>query len=128
MKTARQVFELLPPETCSNYDTLVTALKDRFKPVDIAELRGLEFQQLTQKEQFIEQLGLQLTQLAKKAFLTLGTTDLDRMLKGHLIQALLPQWERKLGPPKLDESFNTNSLGDLILNLRLVVHRNISNQ
>ena len=107
VKTACQVFEILPPETCSNYGALVTALKDRFKPVDIAELRGLEFQQLTQKEQFIEQLGLQLMQLAKKGFPTLGTTELDRMLKGRFFQALLPKWQgSKLWAPKLDESFN----------------------
>ena len=47
-KIALQVFDLLPSETHNNYSELVAALKERFKPVDIEELRGLEFHQLIQ--------------------------------------------------------------------------------
>ena len=42
-KTALQVLELLPSSTRSSYSTLVEALKARFKPVDIEELRGCNF-------------------------------------------------------------------------------------
>ena len=95
--TALQVFELLPPAKRSNY---IDALKDRFKPIDIEELRGLEF------HQSVEKLGLELMTLGKKAFPTLETTKLDRLLKGRFFQALLPKWQRKLGAPRLGESFN----------------------
>ena len=64
----------------------MTALKGRFKPVDIEELRGLEFHQLMQAEESVEKLGLQLMSLAKKAF------EQDMLLKGRFFQALLRRW------------------------------------
>ena len=105
-KTALQVYELLPRETRTSYAELVTSLKDRFKPVDIEELRGLEFHQLMQKEESVEKLGLWLMSLARKAFPTLGDKELDRLLKGRFFQALLPKWQRKLGAPKVSETFS----------------------
>ena len=35
----------------------------------------------------------------------MGETEFDRMLKRRFFQSLLPKWQRKLGAPKLDESF-----------------------
>jgi len=105
-KTALQVYKLLPTEKRASYDQTVAALNARFKPVDIEELRGLEFHQLTQTDESVEKLGLQLMTLAKKAFPSLGTEELDRLLKGRFFQALLPKWQRKLGAPKVTESFN----------------------
>lgn len=105
-KTAAQVFQLLTAEQKGNYRELVTALKGRFKPVDIEELRGLEFHQLMQTDETIEKLGLQLMSLARKAFPSLGEKELDRLLKGRFFQAVLPKWQRKLGAPKVEESFN----------------------
>ena len=55
-KTAQQVFEVMPVEEKSSYHKAVKALKQRFKPVDIEELRGLEFHQLMQEQQIVEQL------------------------------------------------------------------------
>ena len=104
-KTALQVFELLAPEQRASYSEAVAALQDRFKPVDIEELRGLEFHQLMQTEESVERLGLQLMALAKKAFPSLGARELDRLLKGRFFQALLPKWQRKLGAPKVAETF-----------------------
>ena len=52
-----------------------------------------------------EELGLELQKLAKRAFPTVNGKDFDRLLKGRLFQALLPRWQRKLGAPKPDESF-----------------------
>ena len=31
--------------------------------------------------------------------------DLDRLLKGRFFQALFPWWQRKLGAPKMEETF-----------------------
>ena len=62
------------------------ALKARFKPVDIEELRGLEFHQLMQTDESVEK---QLMQLARKAFPSLGEKELDRLLKGRFFQAAL---------------------------------------
>ena len=45
-KTALKVLDLLPSSTRSSYTDLVAALRARFKPVDVEELRGLEFHQL----------------------------------------------------------------------------------
>ena len=104
-KMALQVFQLLTPEQQHDYKLLVTAMKTRFKPVDIEELRGLEFHQLMQSDESVEKLGLQLMSLARKAFPSLGDRELDRLLKGRFFQALLPKWQRKLGAPKVSESF-----------------------
>ena len=105
-KTALQVLELLPSSTRSSYSTLVEALKARFKPVDIEKLWGLQFHQLMQTNQSVEKLGLQLMSLARKAFPMLGEKELDRMLKGRFFQALQSKWQRKLGAPKVGESFS----------------------
>ena len=40
---------LLPEEVKASYSPTVSALKSRFKPVDIEELRGMEFHQLVQR-------------------------------------------------------------------------------
>ena len=68
---AFQAYRLLPESVKSSYKNTVEALPKRFKPVDIEELRGLEFHQLTQVSQSVEQLGIQLQNVAKRAFPTL---------------------------------------------------------
>ena len=105
-KTAFQTYRLLPDEVKANYSATVSALRSKFKPVDIEELRRVEFHQLVQKNQSVEQLGLQLQKVAKRAFPTLVGKDLDRLMKGRFFQALLPKWQRKLGAPKTEESFD----------------------
>lgn len=105
-KTAFQTYRLLPDEVKANYSATVSALRSKFKPVDIEELRGVEFHQLVQKNQSVEQLGLQLQKVAKRDFPTLVGKDLDRLMKGRFFQALLPKWQRKLGAPKTEESFD----------------------
>ena len=105
-RNAFQAYRLLPESVKSSYKNTVEALQKRFKPVDIEELRGLEFHQLTQVSQSVEQLGIQLQKLAKRAFPALEGRDLDRLLKGRFFQALLRKWQRKLGAPKAEESFD----------------------
>ena len=105
-RNAFQAYRLLPESVKSSYNNTVEALQKRFKPVDIEELRGFEFHQLTQVSQSVEQLGIQLQKLAKRAFPALEGRDLDRLLKGRFFQALLPKWQRKLGAPKAEESFD----------------------
>ena len=73
--TASKVLDLLPSLASSSYTDLVAALRARFKPVDIEELRGLELHQLMQTTQSVEKLGLQLMSPAKKAFPTLDDRD-----------------------------------------------------
>ena len=104
-KNAYQTYRLLPDSVKAIYKETVESLKKKFEPVDTEELRGLEFHQLTQVNQSVEQLGLELQKLAKRAFPGLVGKDLDRLLKGRFYQALLPKWQRKLGAPKTGESF-----------------------
>jgi hypothetical protein len=73
-------------------------LKKHFKPGDIEELRGLEFHHHTQTTtEMIEQLGLSVQQLGRKAFPTIVGKDYT------FYQALLVKWQGKLGSPKPDE-------------------------
>ena len=105
-KSAFQTYRLLPDDVKASYSATVEALRSRFKPVDIEELRGMEFHQLIQTDQSVEALGLALQRLAKRAFPMLKGKDFDRLVKGRFFQALLPRWQRKLGAPKPDESFD----------------------
>ncbi len=57
---------------------------------------------LTQTTESIEQLGIKIQHLGRKAFPSIVGKDFDRLLKGRFYQALLVKWQRKLGP---DESF-----------------------
>ena len=54
----------------------------------------------------VEELGLELQRVAKRAFPALFGNDLDRLLKGCYFQALDTRWQRKLGAPKPEESFD----------------------
>ena len=95
-KTAFQTYRLLPEDVKASYSATVSVLRSKLKPVDIEELRGMEFHQLVQKNQSIEQLGLQLQKVSKRAFLTLVGKDLDRLMKGRFFQALLPNGRESL--------------------------------
>ena len=104
-KAALQVVKMMPEDDRKSYEKVVDQLKTRFRPIDIAELRGLEFHQKVQGDDSIEQLGLTLQTLGRRAFPSTSPAEFDRMLKGRFYQALLPKWQRKLGAPKLGESF-----------------------
>ena len=58
-----------------------------------------------QDKKSVEKLGLDLQRLARKAYPSMGETKFNGILKGRFFQSLLPKWQRKLGAPKLDESF-----------------------
>ena len=105
-KNALRVFEMLPESERKVYASAVGTLKKRFRPIDIEELRGLEFNQKMQTSESVEQLGIDLMSLGRKAFPKICEAEFDRMLKGRFFQALLPKWQRKLGAPKIDEKFN----------------------
>ena len=89
-KTAFQTYRLLPEDVKGSYSATVAAFRAKFKPVDIEELRGMEFHQLVQKNQSIEQLGLQLQKVAKRAFPSLVGKDLDRLMKGRFFPGTPP--------------------------------------
>ena len=104
-KTAFQAYRMLPEETKGSYSAMVKALRKRFRPVDIEELRGMEFHQITQESESVEEIGIKLQVLAREAFPNMVGKELDRLLKGRFFQILLPKWQRKLGHPKPDETF-----------------------
>ena len=101
-KTAEHTVRMLPEEEKDSYDRVVVALKKRFLSVDIEELRVLEFHQLMQDKQSVEELGIELQKLGRKAFPTSGAKE---FVKGRFYQALLPKWQRRLGAPKTTETF-----------------------
>ena len=104
-KLAEQVFQMLPKEDKSSYTKAVDALKKRFRSVEIEELKGLEFHRRVQGDESIEQLGMDLQKLGRKAFPAIQGKEFDRLLKGRLYQALHPRWQRKLNAPRPDETF-----------------------
>ena len=59
-----------------------------------------------QQEESIEQLGIELQNLGRKAFPQMNEKELDRLLKGRFFQALNSKWQRKLAAPKPNETFN----------------------
>ena len=103
--TARDVFRMLPETERDTMAHAVAALKQRFRPVDIEELRGLEFHRHMQGTETIKQLGITIQRLGRKAFPSTTGKEFDRLLKGRFYQALYVKWQRKLGPPKASESF-----------------------
>ena len=76
-KSAFQTYRLLPDEVKVSYSATVEALRSRFRPADIKELRGMELHQLVQKDQSVEALGLELQRLAKRAFPVLAKILID---------------------------------------------------
>ena len=104
-KTAFQTYCMLSKETQQNYSAVVEALRKRFHPVDIEELRGAEFYQICQKDESVEELGIKLQAAARKAFPSLIGKEHDRLMKGRFFQSLLPKCQRKLGAPKTKETF-----------------------
>ena len=82
--TALQVFHMMPEQERKEYDTAVKRLKERFHPVDIADLKGIEFhQQMQLPEESVEQLGIALQSLARKSFPQSKGREFDRLLKGR---------------------------------------------
>ena len=104
-KTALHVFRMFPTDDKSSYKKASDALRKRFRLVDIEELRGLEFHRKVQEDESVEQLGLELQRLGRKAYPSTDGKDFDRLLKGRFFQALLTKWQRKLGAPKPSETF-----------------------
>ena len=105
-KTALKAFRTFPADDRGDYDRAVAALHERFKLVDIEELRGLEFHHKIQgSKETIEELGLDLQALCRKAFPSSHGKEFDRLLKGRFFQAIHVKWQRKLGAPKPSETF-----------------------
>ena len=103
--TAFHAHQNLSSDIKKSYSAVVAALRKRFLPIDIEELRSAEFYQLTQTEETVEEMGIKLQKLARIAFPSIVGKEYDRLLKGRFFQGLLPKWQRKLGTPKPKESF-----------------------
>ena len=82
-KIAFHTFCMLPKENKESYSAVKEALRKRFQPVDIEELRGAEFYQIIQKDDSVKELGIKLQTLARKAFPSLMGKECDRLLKGR---------------------------------------------
>lgn len=59
-KTQEHTVCMLPEEEKLTYAKVVVALQKRFRSLHIEELRGLEFHQLMQDKQSVEELGMEL--------------------------------------------------------------------
>ena len=104
--TASDVFRMIPESERDTFDKAVVALRKCFKPKDIEELRGIEFYQLIQENESIEQLGITVQRLGRRAFPSMNDKEFDRLIKGRFFQALLVRWQRKLEAPKPGETFH----------------------
>lgn len=105
VNVADQAFQMLSKDVKSSYERVVEALKKRFRSVEIEELKSVEFHRRVQSDETIQELGMDLQKLARKAFPLMADKEFDRMLKGRFYQALLPRWQQKLNAPKPDETF-----------------------
>ena len=104
-KTVFQIYCNLPKETQGSYNVVIDALRKRFQPVDIEELRGAEFYQMTQTMETVEEMGIKLQTIARKAFLSIVGKEWDRLQKGRFYHCLATKWQHKLGTPKPNETF-----------------------
>ena len=100
-----KVFQMLPAEDKASYSRVKDALKTLFRSVDIEELRGMEFHRLVETSGSVQELGMEIQRLGHRAFPSVTGNDLDHLLKDHFFQALLVWWQRKLGAPKVQETF-----------------------
>ena len=96
---------MLSKDVKSSFEQVVEALKKRFRLVEIEELKSMEFHRHVQGNETIQELGMDLQKLARKAFPSMEGEEFDCMLKGRFYQALHPRWQRKLNAPKPDETF-----------------------
>ena len=101
--TALQVVRMMPKEEHKVHTTIISKLKSRFRPVDIEELKSMEFYRAVSQLRNLE--------LACSIWLSkLSLKPLDQSLIGCLEDAFLSsidtKWQRKLGAPKPGESFN----------------------
>ena len=67
-KTAAHVLRMMLSEERVKYTSVVSTLRKRIQSLDIEELKGLEFHQLIQDKQSVEELGVVLQKLARKFF------------------------------------------------------------
>ena len=79
-KTALKAYHTFVPADHDDYDRAVEALRKRFKLVDIEELRGHEFHHKMQGKETIEELGMELQMLGRKAFPSSHGKEFDRLL------------------------------------------------
>ena len=105
-QTANDVFRMIQETERDTFDKAVAALGKRFKPKDIEELRGIDFYHIMQANDSIEQLGITVQRLGRRAFPSMNEKEFDRLIKGRFFQALLVKWQRKLEAPKPGETFH----------------------
>ena len=67
-----------------------------FWPVDIEELKGMEFHQITQESETVEEIGIKLQVLAREAFPNM----VGPIVKRALLSIFASQVAKKAKPPK----------------------------
>ena len=75
-KTTAEVFWMLPERDRTDFDKVVAAFDECFKPFDIEELRGLEFHHKSQGNKSMKQLGI-FQQLGCKVFSSMSGKEFD---------------------------------------------------
>ena len=73
--TARDMFRMIPETERDTLGKAIVALGKRFKPKDIEELRGIEFYHVMQGSDTIEQLGITVQRLGRRAFPSMNARD-----------------------------------------------------
>ena len=96
---------MIPETEQDTFDIAIAALGKRFNPKDIEELRGTEFYHVMQENESIEQLGIIVQRLGRRAFPS-NKKEFDRLIKGRFFQALLVKWQCKLEALKPGETFH----------------------
>ena len=96
-KTAFQACRMLPKEAKGSYGAMVKALRERFRPVDIEELRGMEFHQITQETESVEEIGIKLQVLAREAFPNVVGKE---VAEGALLSKFAPKMAKEVGSPE----------------------------
>ena len=96
---------MVPETERDTFGKAVTALGKHFKPI-LRSCVVFEFYHLLQGNDSIEQVGIMIQRLGRRAFPSMNEKEFDRLIKGRFFQALLVKWQRKLEAPKPGETFH----------------------
>ena len=86
---AEHSFLMIPDKEKADYDLTVKSFRQRFLLIDIEKLHGWTFYQLVhcQEKWSVEQTGMELQKLARKALPKMDAKEFDHLLKGRFYKA-----------------------------------------
>ena len=91
---------MMPDDDRKSFDKVVAHLKKRFRPIDIAELSGLEFHQKSQGEDSVEQLGLDFANSGEKS-LSINSARVWSNAEGEILSSPRPKVAKEAGHPEI---------------------------